>query len=687
MPDNTVNTRIKLASKSASDWSTANPTLLSGEVGLDTTNKLIYVGDGSTAFNSLTAWNVLPTNYVTTNTDQNITGTKTFLGTKKVAFKQSGSSDKLGFTLYNNGGTEKGYLEYNPTNLIDGYPLMTLGNYATANGGITQVGFRRYSGVSGANGAYNLLTPLIADAKTPFSLTTTYTNFYMPLGFTNGTATVKTAKSGMVDLSTLLPSFTQEQANWTETDNTKVDYIKNKPTLSTVATSGSYTDLTDKPTIPDAQVQSDWGQADSSEVDYIKNKPSLSAVATSGLYSDLTGTPTLSTVATSGSYTDLINTPTIPTALADLSSDSTHRVVTDTEKSTWDNKSDFSGSYNDLTDKPTIPSAQVQSDWSQSDNTQVDFIKNKPTLSTVATSGDYDDLTNKPTIPPAQVQSDWSQSDNTQVDYIKNKPTLSTVATSGSYTDLSNTPMEIPTISSGDAGKALFVNSLETGVEWDTVGGSSLPTINTGDAGKVLAVNSNEDGVEWSDDLLELSSSVDILDNSVQSGLSSISSDLSAYKDTANSQIAQNSDAIDSVSTSVTSLDNKYDGITQDIQSDLDTLANGDVATNTAFRLVTERIAYSGILWYEGNNPVTGTAVGNLSYTTVNGTKVLDRTGNYVTFTDSNNSISMWSGTDRIAYTENGKWNFSGSEGQTQTFGRYIVEDNQTDGFVIKWGG
>lgn len=215
----------------------------------------------------------------------------------------------------------------------------------------------------------------------------------------------------------------------------------------------------------------------------------------------------------------------------------------------------------------------------------------------------------------------------------------------------------------------------------------TLPTINVGDAGKVLAVNSNEDGAEWSDDLLELSSSVDILDNSVQSGLSSISSDLNAYKDTANSQIAQNSDAIDSVSTSVTSLDNKYDGITQDIQSDLDSLANGDVATNTAFRLVTERIAYSGILWYEGNNPVTGTAVGNLSYTTVNGTKVLDRTGNYATFTDSNNSISLWSGTDRIAYTENGKWVSGSSEGQTQTFGRYIVEDNQTDGFVIKWGG
>ena len=44
------------------------------------------------------------------------------------------------------------------------------------------------------------------------------------------------------------------------------------------------------------------------------------------------------------------------------------------------------------------------------------------TLATVATTGSYDDLTNKPTIPAAQVQSDWNQSDNTAVDYIKNKP-------------------------------------------------------------------------------------------------------------------------------------------------------------------------------------------------------------------------------------------------------------------------
>lgn len=67
-------------------------------------------------------------------------------------------------------------------------------------------------------------------------------------------------------------------------------------------------------------------------------------------------------------------------------------------------------------------------------------------LATVATTGDYDDLENKPTIPAAQVQSDWTESDNTKKSYIKNKPNLATVATSGSYTDLSNKPTIPPTL-------------------------------------------------------------------------------------------------------------------------------------------------------------------------------------------------------------------------------------------------
>lgn len=47
--------------------------------------------------------------------------------------------------------------------------------------------------------------------------------------------------------------------------------------LATVARTGSYDDLLDKPVF--AQVQSDWAQADSSAVDYIKNKPTIPAGA------------------------------------------------------------------------------------------------------------------------------------------------------------------------------------------------------------------------------------------------------------------------------------------------------------------------------------------------------------------------------------------------------------------------
>ena len=43
--------------------------------------------------------------------------------------------------------------------------------------------------------------------------------------------------------------------------------------LATVAFSGSYTDLSNTPTIPAAQIQSDWNQTNNALADYIKNKP------------------------------------------------------------------------------------------------------------------------------------------------------------------------------------------------------------------------------------------------------------------------------------------------------------------------------------------------------------------------------------------------------------------------------
>lgn len=47
--------------------------------------------------------------------------------------------------------------------------------------------------------------------------------------------------------------------------------------------------------------------------------------------------------------------PAGTTVLSELTQDSNHRTVTDSQINTWNSKSNFSGNYNDLSNKPTIP--------------------------------------------------------------------------------------------------------------------------------------------------------------------------------------------------------------------------------------------------------------------------------------------------------------------------------------------
>lgn len=202
-------------------------------------------------------------------------------------------------------------------------------------------------------------------------------------------------------------------------DNTTVPFFTD---LATVATTGDYGDLLNTPTIPAAQVNSDWNA--NSGVAQILNKPSLATVATSGLYSDLTGTPSLATVATSGDYDDLLNKPTIPTATSDLANDGSDGTSTYVEASDLATVA-TSGLYSDLSGTPTIPTKTSDLTNNGSDNTSTYVEADE--LAAVATSGSYTDLSDKPTIPAAQVQSNWTQTTTTAVDYIKNKPTIPTV--------------------------------------------------------------------------------------------------------------------------------------------------------------------------------------------------------------------------------------------------------------------
>ena len=240
----------------------------------------------------------------------------------------------------------------------------------------------------------------------------------------------------------IINKLTQAQYNGITTpSNTELYLIDDGKTyvttdmLAQVATTGSYTDLLNKPTnvssfVNDAGYLTSIPTASANTLGGIKVGTGLSidgngVLSSTGLtsvdWSDITNKPTFATVATSGLYSDLTGTPSLATVAT-------------------------SGSYNDLTDKPTIPAAQIQSDWTQADNTKLDYIKNKPSLATVATSGLYSDLTGT--------------------------PSLATVATSGSYNDLLNKPT-IPTVN--DATLTITQNGVSAGTF--TANASSAATI------------------------------------------------------------------------------------------------------------------------------------------------------------------------------------------------------------------
>lgn len=307
----------------------------------------------------------------------------------------------------------------------------------------------------------------------------------------------------------------QVQADWDENDSSDPSYIQHKPDLSeyatdseltsglatkqdtisdlstirsgaaagataiqpsdlaTVATTGDYNDLSNKPSIPSAQVNSDWNST--SGVSEILNKPTLATVATSGAYSDLSGTPTLATVATSGSYADLSNKPTIPTV------DQVYDGMSANAQSGVAVASALSGKQDTISDLNTIRTgAGLGATAVQPSD-----------LATVATTGDYSDLLNTPPIPAAPVQSNWTESDSSSLAYIQNKPSLAAVATSGSYSDLSNTPTinNVPAVTSSDDAKVLKA-SYTGGVgsySWETESGGASYT-----AGDGISIANNE---------------------------------------------------------------------------------------------------------------------------------------------------------------------------------------------------
>lgn len=119
----------------------------------------------------------------------------------------------------------------------------------------------------------------------------------------------------------------------------------------------------------------------------------LANVATSGSYSDLSNKPTIG----DGTITVQKNSTTVKTFKLNDTSDTTVNITVPTTVAELTDSSNYvlnsslktvatSGSYTDLTDKPTIPAAQVNSDWNASSG--VAQILNKPN---VVVKGDVTD--------------------------------------------------------------------------------------------------------------------------------------------------------------------------------------------------------------------------------------------------------------------------------------------------------
>lgn len=139
--------------------------------------------------------------------------------------------------------------------------------------------------------------------------------------------------------------------------------------LATVATSGSYNDLSNKPTIPAAQVNADWNAT--SGVAQILNKPSIPTVPTnvSAFTNDagyitssaLTGYATQTWVGQQGFITGITsNDVTTALGYTPYNSSNPSGFITSAALAPYVLSSSLatvatSGSYNDLSNKPTIP--------------------------------------------------------------------------------------------------------------------------------------------------------------------------------------------------------------------------------------------------------------------------------------------------------------------------------------------
>ena len=155
----------------------------------------------------------------------------------------------------------------------------------------------------------------------------------------------------------------------------------------------------------------------------------------------------------------------IPTQLSQLAEDTTHRVVSDTEKTNWNNKSNFSGSYNDLTNKPTIPTtaaevgaiAEPTTEGTSGQVLATDGAGGRSWVTVSAGEGgttDYTALSNKPKI------------NNVELTGNKTSANLGLAEATHTHTKAQITDLTIPTATSQLTNDSNFISSTVVTAFW-----------------------------------------------------------------------------------------------------------------------------------------------------------------------------------------------------------------------------
>lgn len=242
----------------------------------------------------------------------------------------------------------------------------------------------------------------------------------------------------------------QVQANWNETDTTSKAFIQNKPSFASVATSGSYNDLADRPVLPapyddsalsgrvsalenagfltEQYLREDVHNGNELNSIVVNNDDETSKVTITGVSipykhpcakikgenayvhcsngSEENGVYEYKYIDGTVAFTVTVREPSIPGLPG----------FPDNYK---DNDIDYPGPYTITFYHVDDIISRVQSWLDISDKANV------ADLSTVATSGSYNDLTNKPTIPAA-VTVDSAMSDTSE-NPVQNKVVLTAI--------------------------------------------------------------------------------------------------------------------------------------------------------------------------------------------------------------------------------------------------------------------